>query len=232
MTRIEREFDKCLPLVSLFTAPTVRDLAKSLMTEPAKIWSNLVPISVSPGSPSLFLLHGAGANVLLYRELARALPPDISLYGFQSRGLDQVSRPLDSIEDMAAQYVSELRSFQSSGPYHFGGYCMGGTVAYEMARILRKQDAEVKTVTLFDTYNLNLAPCQDSLSFRFSVWRQWLSFHLANLRHMNAGDRVGYLMEKARMADEVVRGQLLARVEKARLVVGRDDIDHSIIRYI
>ena len=97
---------------------------------------------------------------------------------------------------------------------------------------MRKQGVEVETVALFDTYNLNLAPCQGSLSFRFSVWRQWLSFHLAKLRDMNAGDRVGYLMEKARMADEAVRGQLLARVEKARLVVGQDDIDHSVIQYI
>ena len=108
MTRIEREFGKCLPLASLFSAPTVRDLAKSLMADPAKAWSNLVPISVSPGSPALFLIHGAGGNVLLYHELARALPPGISLYGFQSQGLDQLSGPLESIEDMAAQCVSEL----------------------------------------------------------------------------------------------------------------------------
>ena len=142
MTRIEREFGKCLPLASLFSALTVRDLAKSLMTDPVKAWSNLVPISVSPGSPALFLIHGAGGNVLLYHELARALTPGISLYGFQSQGLDQLSGSLESIEDMAAQYVSELRSFQPRGPYHLGGYCMGGTVAYEMARILRKQGGE------------------------------------------------------------------------------------------
>lgn len=49
---------------------------------------------------------------------------------------------------------------------------------------------------------------------------------------MNAGDRVGYLMEKMRMADEAVRGRLLARVENARLMVGQDDIDHNVIQYI
>ena len=117
-------------------------------------------------------------------------------------------------------------------PLSFGRLLHSGTVAYEMARILQKQGVEVETVALFDTYNVNLAPSRSSLSFRFSVWRQWLSFHLSNLRDMNAGDRVGYLMEKMRMADEAVRGRLLARVEKARLMVGQDDIDHNVIQYI
>ena len=93
MTRIEREFGKCLPLASLFSALTVRDLAKSLMTDPGKAWSNLVPISVSPGSLALFLIYGAGGNVLLYHELARALTPGISLLWVSVPGARSAERP-------------------------------------------------------------------------------------------------------------------------------------------
>ncbi len=232
MVRIEEEFGKRLPLGVLFSAPTVGDLAKRLTTETAKVWNNLVPINVSAGKPVLFLIHGAGGNILLYRELARRLAPNISTYGFQSQGLDGLNRPLESIEEMAAEYVSELRSFQPSGPYHLGGYCMGGAVAYEMARILRKQGVDVETVAMFDTYNLNFVPLSTNLRFRLSIWRQWLMFHFDNLWQMSAGNRLGYLTEKVRMADEAVRGQFTAAVKKVKFGANQDISNRGLIDYI
>ncbi len=54
------------------------------------------------------------------------------------------ARPyLETIEEMASLYVKEIRRMQPHGPYYLGGYCMGGTVAYEMAQLLRAKASEL-----------------------------------------------------------------------------------------
>ena len=54
------------------------------------------------------------------------------------------------IEDMAAQYVADLRAVQPHGPYHLGGYCFGGNVAFEMARQLEADGEEVALLALLN----------------------------------------------------------------------------------
>ena len=86
---------------------------------------------------------GAGGNVLLYQSLAKHLAPEIPLYGLQSQGLNGDNPPLQSIEQMAELYIQEIRSVQPHGPYYLGGYCLGGTVAYEMAQRLTSEGEQV-----------------------------------------------------------------------------------------
>ena len=215
MNRIEQQFGHRLPLARLFASSTVELLAVDLSTWTAgeQHWDTLVPIQPRAGKPVLFLVHGAGGNVLLYRELAQALGPEISVYGFQSLGLDRKARPLSRIEDMAAHYLQELRAFQPRGPYHLAGYCMGGSVSYEMARLLSDQGDQVALIGLLDTYNLSVVKDKGSRADRLSFLRQKIGFHLDNLTQMPAKDAVGYLAEKLRMAQEAGRGKIAARLK-------------------
>jgi len=54
------------------------------------------------------------------------------------------------IEGMAAQYVADIRAFAPHGPYHLGGYCFGGNVAYEMARQLEAQGERVALLAVLN----------------------------------------------------------------------------------
>jgi len=194
--KIEKEFGKKLPLATLFTSPTIEALAVALQGENLKReWSSLVAINPKGSKPPLFLVHGAGGNVLLYRSLGEHLAPDFPLYGLQSKGLDGESQPLRTIEEMAACYLRELRTVQPQGPYYLGGYCLGGTVAYEMAQILRREGEEVPLVAMLDTYNFSLAL---KVSFR-SFLLQKAKFHLANMSRLRPGDMLEYLQEKMRL---------------------------------
>lgn len=194
--KIEQEFGKKLPLATLFTSPTVELLAKALKGERTNnSWSPLVPISPKGSKPPLFLVHGAGGNVLLYRSLAEHLAPEFPLYGLQSKGLDGEIEPLHTIEEMAACYVKEVRTVRPRGPYFLGGYCLGGTVAYEMAQILRREGEDVPLVAMLDTYNYSRAL---KVSFR-SFLMQKARFHLANMAHLRPGDMIPYLREKVRL---------------------------------
>ena len=194
--KIEKEFGKKLPLATLFTCPTIEALAVALQGENTKTsWSPLVAINPKGSKPPLFLVHGAGGNVLLYRSLGEHLAPDFPLYGLQSKGLDGESQELRTIEEMAACYVRELRTVQPQGPYYLGGYCLGGTVAYEMAQILRREGEEVPLVAMLDTYNYSRAL---RVSFR-SFLLQKAKFHLANMSRLRPSDMLEYLHEKMRL---------------------------------
>jgi thioesterase domain-containing protein len=93
----------------------------------------------------------ADGHVLSYRDLVRHLPLDQPLYGLQSRGLDGTSRINTRIEDMARDYVAEIRRAYPCGPYAICGWSFGGTVAFEMARQLEQQQRRVALLALLDT---------------------------------------------------------------------------------
>ena len=110
----------------------------------------LVTISTEGDKAPLFIVHGAGGNVLFLWSLARAMAGDRPIYGFQAHGVDGTDMPDPTIEDMAARYVAELRAAHR-GPYLLGGYSGGGIVTFEMVRQLQALGEEVRYLVLFDS---------------------------------------------------------------------------------
>ena len=209
---IESRFRIKLPLASLFEAPTIRDLAAVIRREAdSSAWSPLVTIQPLGARPPFFCVHGAGGNVLIYQKLAQHLGLDQPFYGFQSQGLDGTCDPLTRVEDMAALYVQNLRAMQARGPYFLGGYCSGGTIAYEMARQLSAAGEEVALLALFDTMNWCKLPA-------VSVWGrvrhdiERIVFHTANFLVLNPSGKLRFLRGKwnaLRVRIPVWRGMLL-----------------------
>src|SRR6185295_6790650 len=71
---IHNRFGKNLPLATLFSSPTVEQLATVLRESEAGVtWSSLVSIQPRGSQPPLFCVHAAGANVLIYRPMSRHL---------------------------------------------------------------------------------------------------------------------------------------------------------------
>ena len=60
--------------------------------------------------------------------------------------------PNFTTQDLAAKYIGEVKKIQPTGPYHLGGYCFGGVVAFEMAQQLRAQGEDVPLLALVDTF--------------------------------------------------------------------------------
>lgn len=142
-----------LPLATLVQAGTIAELAEILRHQSGtQAWPTLVPIQQGDAARSpLYLVHGGGGHVLVFTKLARYLPEDQPVYAFQAQGLDGKTRPLHSVEEMAAQYVEALLEHQPNGPYQLGGYSMGGAVAFEMAQQLQMRGHQVDFVGIIDT---------------------------------------------------------------------------------
>ncbi|MCL4176655.1 MAG: amino acid adenylation domain-containing protein [Verrucomicrobia bacterium] len=152
VARIEKTFGRKLTTAAIFQSPTIEQLAALLRGGEQKnprFASSIVEIQSHGSKPPLFLVHGIGGGMLWgYANLARFLGPDQPVYAFNSRGLD--SEEFGTLEAMALQYVADLRAFQPWGSYRLGGYCFGGNVAYEMARLLEAQGQTVSFLALFN----------------------------------------------------------------------------------
>ncbi len=150
--RIAEAFGRELPLASLFLGATIADQAARLREVPTgdEPWSPLVPIQPEGQEPPFFCVHPAGGIVYCFRELAMRLAPDRPFFGLQAAGLDGTSPPLNRLEDMAASYVEAIRRHRPEGPYHLGGWSLGGLVAFEMARQLASAGETVASLALID----------------------------------------------------------------------------------
>ena len=215
--QIDKVFKIKLPVATLFEAPTIEELAQILRRETrVSDWSPLVAIQPVGSRPPFFCMHAAGGNVLIYRDLSRRLGSDQPFYGLQCQGLDGAGALLTTIEEMAALYVKEIRKVQPWGPYLLGGYCGGGTIAFEVAQQLRAKGEQIALLALFDTSNWSKIPSP-------SIWGkvyysfQKLVFHAGNFLHLDSGGQLKFFREKIHVLQgriPVWQGLLLARIDR------------------
>ncbi|EGJ29992.1 MULTISPECIES: alpha/beta fold hydrolase [Moorena] len=166
---IEKVFQKKLPLASLLMAPTVAQLVNQLRQDQgAAPWSSVVSIQPNGSKPPLFCIHGAGGNVLSFRDLAHYLGSEQPFYGLQSLGLDGKQTPLTTVEDMARCYLQEIRSIQPKGPYFLSGYCFGSKIALEIAQLLRLDGDTVALLALLEPSPLEFSTSEKQLPYKRS----------------------------------------------------------------
>jgi aspartate racemase len=109
-----------------------------------------VPIQPEGSQPPIFCIHGGAGTILHLAPLARRLGTDQPFYGLQSRGLYGRSTPLETVEEMAEHYLSEMREVHDGGPWRLAGYCFGTIVAFELANRLVAAGEEVELVAFFN----------------------------------------------------------------------------------
>jgi amino acid adenylation domain-containing protein len=188
-----------LPLASLLTAPTIARQATALRAAGAKEpavastaatapaarrnpWAPLVSIQPKGTRPPLFFVHAIGGNVLNYVRLAKGFDADQPIYGLQAVGLDGLEPPLESVPEMAARYVEEIRKVQPHGPYFLAGGSMGGAIAYEIAQQLSADGEPIGMLGLFDTYGPANRRLETAGHRRITLARVWRSLRNRLLR--------------------------------------------------
>ncbi|XGV97452.1 MAG: amino acid adenylation domain-containing protein [Leptolyngbya sp. BL-A-14] len=155
LAQIEAMHGHKLSLAVFQEAATVEKLAEFIQRQDLTTKQKpLVAIQPHGTKPPLFCIHSRNHHVLNYYPLAQRLNPNQPVYGLQPRTTDADLISRLSIEEMAADYIKEIRAVQPSGPYFLLGYSFGGLVAYEIASQFALQDEHVALLAMVDTYNL------------------------------------------------------------------------------
>ena len=114
-------------------------------------FSSLVAIKASGDKNPVFCFHGLDGKVLNYMSLIPALVSGRPLIGLQSSGINGEQKIAESIEEMAKNYISEIKLLRPSGPYFLAGESIGGLIALEVAQQLTRQGEEIEKLVMIDT---------------------------------------------------------------------------------
>ncbi|KAF9953263.1 hypothetical protein BGZ65_004787 [Modicella reniformis] len=68
-----------------------------------------------------------------YVGLSKYMHPDQPIFGLHFRGFFDDDQPAASLEDMAIDYIDQIRRIQPYGPYYLLGYSLGGMIAHTIA---------------------------------------------------------------------------------------------------
>ncbi len=228
MHRLGQMMGRPLPLAMLLQAPTVEQLSAALQGNSlVRYWSSIVAIQPEGAKAPFFCIHGVGGNVVGFRDLGRHMGPTHPFYGLQARGLDGTHPCLTKVEDMAAQYLQDIRSVQPEGPYFLGGYSFGGLVAYEIAQQLTERGENVAFLALFDTAPGHVKPQTSSLlkSLRQPT-RKFIFSDLPRgvykgIRRRWRGLRVPYSLKKVFFANTRAAEEYALRPYKGKITLFR-----------
>ncbi|WP_281893155.1 non-ribosomal peptide synthetase [Phytohabitans aurantiacus] len=144
-------------LRTVLEAPTPAGLAARLDTpETRHELEVLLPLRANGSRPPLFCVHPAGGVSWPYAGLVRYLHPEQPVYGLQARGFTETGALPASVEQMAADYLDQIRSVQPSGPYHLLGWSFGGLVAHAIATRLQSEGEHVALLAVLDAYPIGL----------------------------------------------------------------------------
>ncbi|MCC6775919.1 MAG: alpha/beta fold hydrolase, partial [Hyphomicrobiales bacterium] len=154
ISRVRATLDVELAIRSLFEAPTVEKLIEHInrgqpSRSPLEV---LLPLRTGGQLAPLFCIHPGGGLSWSYAGFLRHLPTARPIYGLQARGVVQPELAPQSVEEMAADYLQQIRAVQPTGPYHLLGWSFGGLVAHAIATQLQASGQRVALLALLDSY--------------------------------------------------------------------------------
>ncbi|MCI5136472.1 MAG: hypothetical protein D3920_15720, partial [Candidatus Electrothrix sp. AW2] len=149
---IREEFDRTLPLHTLFQNRTLEQLAAILRQDtPVSAWQPMICLQSEGDKTPIFFAHASGGSAFNALEFSSFMGKDRPFYAIHPRGAELGDPFHDSIEEMAADYVTAMREIQPQGPYLMAGWSFGGTVIFEMTRLLEQAGETAPLLIMIDT---------------------------------------------------------------------------------
>jgi thioesterase domain-containing protein/NRPS condensation-like uncharacterized protein len=197
ISRINKIYSLDFGLAALFSGHTVERISELVRKRlSANGSSSIVPMQPEGTATPLFIVHGAGGNVIRFYQLAKLVGTDHPIYGVQAQSLLAGQPALLRLEDQAAFYLAEIQQIQPQGPYYFLGYSFGGMVALEIAHRLRALGEKVELLGMLDSRQRDyLAVMQHQDSVRVKVDRRIARFR-GNLSSLSLSEKVDYMWKK------------------------------------
>lgn len=193
--KLESYFGRALPVADLFEKPTLRAMSEALakaigVADPATELDPHVRATVEAATAAwrgqrldgslvigrntlgrLRPFHWVCQSVWQFEALSEHLDPERPFYILRSLSATTVKSNANT-KSLASHYALEIRRLQPQGPYLVGGFCQGGVVAFEIARLLRASGEDVALLCLQDRF---IDESYDGAVAMFCGKRGWFS---------------------------------------------------------
>ena len=127
-------------------APTERSAPAEVLETRAPVF----PVKPSGSRKPFFFLHGDWLfGSFFCHPLAHSLGSEQPFYVLHPYKLSDLAA-LPTIETIAAEHLTSVRSIQPSGPYLLGGFCNGALLAHEMALQLDSAGEKVDLLVMME----------------------------------------------------------------------------------
>ncbi|MDY6852516.1 MAG: amino acid adenylation domain-containing protein, partial [Thermodesulfobacteriota bacterium] len=196
ISQIKKYLGKEIAVADLFKHPDIEHLSAIMRSEGwSSRFSLLIPFQPLGSKPPFFCLHGAVA------EAANLIGLEQPFFGGIPHGFFGGRIPA-SVEEIAAEYLREIRTVQPEGPYYVGGYSFGGMVAFEVAQQLKSQGQKVALLVLIDATESsdsekslkNITKIMDGHR-RLSRIRRKLNQVGKRFMELNAAEKIAYVLK-------------------------------------
>jgi thioesterase domain-containing protein len=134
-------------------------------------------------APIFLCLGGNGSEEVLlrYQKIIRRLGKQWHLYGLVTTENDDPDGLYRNMEELVNEAMAALRRVRPRGPYLLIGECLGGKLAFELARALEQEGERTLLLALLD------ARLKRNAANNFSVktWQERFAYHQQKLAGMN-----------------------------------------------
>jgi amino acid adenylation domain-containing protein len=171
LSLFQAKLQRSLTFIQFYRFPTLEAISRLLTRgeEPSDQQEEAASLvvrlsSTKVGLPKLFLVHPVLGLASFYQSLVPSLAEEFVVYGVNHPLLsnDQHAKSFSSLEELAAEYLRQVRLVCPEGPLCLGGWSLGGIIALEMARQLEQEGggSSVSFLLLLDSH---YAPHYDTL---------------------------------------------------------------------
>ncbi len=150
LQRAETACGKEILPTALFANPTIEHLAGEMARDVIKDSPTLLRVHDAGKRTPFFYLHGDLSGGGFYSlTLSRSLGPDQPFYVMPPQDIGLLPAA-PSVSEMATAHLEAIRPVRPKGPYVIGGFCVGGLVAYELARQIEASGETVEMLLIID----------------------------------------------------------------------------------
>lgn len=154
--KTKKELNIEIPLNEVYKSSTIRQIANYISANKCNhhddklVNKGKILIKESQNDQHFFFIHAGYEEIGAYTELCKNLGDNFTYWGIRANEYLGLSPRNLSMEEVVQDYLSKIKAIQPQGPYHICGWCIGGTLAFEMVRCLELEGEQIRLFALVD----------------------------------------------------------------------------------
>jgi amino acid adenylation domain-containing protein len=158
VSAIKRKLNVEPTINDIFIHPTIASFTENVVEKvknPSRKDANikyLVSLKEGGNGVPLYIVCGEGGTSLRFKKFSELMGKDQAVYALQlPLDYKQLQELPTTVEEISKGFIEEILIDNPEGPYALSGHCLGGYIAFEMAKQLIASGRKVHLLTLFDT---------------------------------------------------------------------------------